>query len=221
MSRTAQAASPVTAEIEAASATLDELIARGRARGHVSLSELRTAFSEAGITPAEGRSLLRELSDRRSVRQREDTPVDPDDNERWKPFGDHVADHRPSACSQEPEEAARAGSRRYPGGRPRRPFTLGDSVHTHQTIGRRNCYRRAGGRPRQADQGGCSPSMLGRLEAPRPPVERQTQELEDRRGRLPRRAHAGGQPAPGGVGGHEVQRPRHVPARRRAEGTSG
>ncbi len=42
---------------------VDDLIQRGRSQGHLSLSELRTAFDEAGLTPAEGRSILRELSE--------------------------------------------------------------------------------------------------------------------------------------------------------------
>jgi RNA polymerase primary sigma factor len=42
---------------------VDELIQRGRSQGHLSLSELRTAFERAGIAPAEGRSILRELAD--------------------------------------------------------------------------------------------------------------------------------------------------------------
>jgi len=42
---------------------VDDLIQRGRSQGHLSLSELRTAFERAGIAPAEGRSILRELAD--------------------------------------------------------------------------------------------------------------------------------------------------------------
>jgi RNA polymerase primary sigma factor len=42
---------------------VDELIQRGRGQGHLSLADLRTAFDEAGLTPAEGRSILRELSE--------------------------------------------------------------------------------------------------------------------------------------------------------------
>lgn len=66
MSRTALATSPTVAEPaegKAASAALDELITRGRSQGHVSLAELRAAFSAAGINPADGRSILRELAD--------------------------------------------------------------------------------------------------------------------------------------------------------------
>ncbi|MFI7701394.1 RNA polymerase sigma factor [Nonomuraea sp. NPDC049480] len=44
-------------------ATLDQLLERGRNRGHLSLAELRDAFAEAGISPSEGRTILRELSE--------------------------------------------------------------------------------------------------------------------------------------------------------------
>ncbi|WP_157254113.1 RNA polymerase sigma factor [Nonomuraea typhae] len=54
MPRTAVAAPP---------ATLDQLLDRGRAQGHLSLAELRDAFAHAGISPAEGRSILRELTE--------------------------------------------------------------------------------------------------------------------------------------------------------------
>lgn len=42
---------------------LDALIDRGRAQGHLSLDEVRQAFKNAGISPAQGRSILRELSE--------------------------------------------------------------------------------------------------------------------------------------------------------------
>ena len=48
---------------EASTVRVDDLIQRGRNQGHLSLSELRTAFEQAGIAPAEGRSILRELAD--------------------------------------------------------------------------------------------------------------------------------------------------------------
>ncbi|MEV4805974.1 RNA polymerase sigma factor [Nonomuraea sp. NPDC049421] len=54
MPRTAVATPPVT---------LDQLIERGRNQGHLSLAELRDAFAEAGISPSEGRTILRELSE--------------------------------------------------------------------------------------------------------------------------------------------------------------
>ncbi len=48
---------------EVSTIRVDDLIQRGRSQGHLSLSELRTAFEQAGIAPAEGRSILRELAD--------------------------------------------------------------------------------------------------------------------------------------------------------------
>jgi RNA polymerase primary sigma factor len=50
-------------EVEGSKVRVDDLIQRGRSQGHLSLSELRTAFEQAGIAPAEGRSILRELAD--------------------------------------------------------------------------------------------------------------------------------------------------------------
>src|SRR6188472_1238462 len=48
---------------EASTTRVDDLIQRGRSQGHLSLAELRTAFDQAGLSPAEGRSILRELSE--------------------------------------------------------------------------------------------------------------------------------------------------------------
>jgi len=48
---------------ETSSTRVDDLIQRGRSQGHLSLSDLRTAFEQAGLTPAEARSILRELSE--------------------------------------------------------------------------------------------------------------------------------------------------------------
>ncbi|MCW2912601.1 MAG: polymerase, sigma 70 subunit, RpoD subfamily [Actinomycetia bacterium] len=53
----------VTSSVKPTEMPLDALLERGRAQGHLSLNEVRQAFETAGITPAEGRSLLRELSD--------------------------------------------------------------------------------------------------------------------------------------------------------------
>src|SRR5699024_11925252 len=47
----------------AADTALTDLITRGRAQGHLSLSELRSAFSAAGVSASEGRSILRELTE--------------------------------------------------------------------------------------------------------------------------------------------------------------
>ncbi|TDB71283.1 RNA polymerase sigma factor, partial [Actinomadura sp. KC216] len=48
---------------ESSSPALDDLLKRGRAQGRLSLDEVRGAFEAAGISPAQGRSILRELSD--------------------------------------------------------------------------------------------------------------------------------------------------------------
>src|SRR5580693_8689015 len=61
MPRIAMAA-PATDE-DASSTRVDDLIQRGRSQGHLSLSDLRTAFEQAGLPPAEARSIVRELSE--------------------------------------------------------------------------------------------------------------------------------------------------------------
>jgi len=64
MPRSAMATSSVAETDEEASTTrVDDLIQRGRSQGHLSLAELRRAFDQAGLTPAEGRSILRELAE--------------------------------------------------------------------------------------------------------------------------------------------------------------
>ncbi|MFC6082525.1 RNA polymerase sigma factor [Sphaerisporangium aureirubrum] len=60
MPRTAVATST---EREATPTIVAQVIDRGRAQGHLSLAELREAFHRARITPARGRSILRELTD--------------------------------------------------------------------------------------------------------------------------------------------------------------
>jgi RNA polymerase primary sigma factor len=59
MPRNAAAAAPA----ESATTPLEELLDRGRSLGHLSLDEVRKAFQETGITPAQGRSIIRELTD--------------------------------------------------------------------------------------------------------------------------------------------------------------
>jgi len=56
-------------------ADLEQLIDRGRNQGHLSLTELRDAFAQAGISPAEGRSILRELTDAGVSLAAEDEPA--------------------------------------------------------------------------------------------------------------------------------------------------
>jgi RNA polymerase primary sigma factor len=65
MPRTAIMESPAhgAADDEATTASLDELVQRGRAQGHLPLTELRATFQTANITAAEGRSILRELTE--------------------------------------------------------------------------------------------------------------------------------------------------------------
>jgi RNA polymerase primary sigma factor len=64
MPQIAMATSPLAlADEEANTTRVDDLIQRGRSQGHLSLAELRNAFDQAGLTPAEGRSILRELTE--------------------------------------------------------------------------------------------------------------------------------------------------------------
>jgi RNA polymerase primary sigma factor len=48
---------------EAGATHVDELVRRGRRQGYLMLPELRNALEQANVTPAEARSILRELSD--------------------------------------------------------------------------------------------------------------------------------------------------------------
>src|SRR3954464_5506495 len=59
MPRNAAAAAPTVPT----TTPLEELLDRGRSQGHLSLDEVRKAFQEAGITPTQGRSIIRELTD--------------------------------------------------------------------------------------------------------------------------------------------------------------
>src|SRR3954447_16967738 len=56
-------AAAVTSPQESHPLPLEELLERGRTQGRLSLDEVRTAFGQAGITPAQGRSILRDLSE--------------------------------------------------------------------------------------------------------------------------------------------------------------
>src|ERR1700743_2053968 len=58
-----RSATTAPADEEASSSRVDDLIQRGRSQGHLSLSDLRTAFEQAGLQPTEARSILRELSE--------------------------------------------------------------------------------------------------------------------------------------------------------------
>ncbi len=68
----------IDSDDEANTTRVDDLIQRGRSQGHLSLAELRTAFDQAGLTPAEGRSILRELSEA-GVRLANELTEDPKD----------------------------------------------------------------------------------------------------------------------------------------------
>ncbi|GAA2439674.1 RNA polymerase sigma factor [Actinomadura vinacea] len=63
MPRTAMPISAETPPTEGTSPALDALLERGRDRGRLSLAEVRRAFEAAGISPSQGRSILRELSE--------------------------------------------------------------------------------------------------------------------------------------------------------------
>ncbi|SEG81565.1 RNA polymerase primary sigma factor [Thermomonospora echinospora] len=72
MPRTAVQAPPQ----EATTAPLEDLLERGRAQGHLSLGEVRAAFEAAGISPAQGRSILREISEAGvSLASEDETPA--------------------------------------------------------------------------------------------------------------------------------------------------
>ncbi len=62
MARTATAAPRVRAD-EDTMTHVDELIQRGRGQGHLSLPELRDALDQARVSPAEARSIIRELTE--------------------------------------------------------------------------------------------------------------------------------------------------------------
>src|SRR5215831_12345305 len=62
MPRNATAASP-RHDDEATMTHVDELVQRGRAQGHLSLPDLRSAFERARISPTEARSIVRELTE--------------------------------------------------------------------------------------------------------------------------------------------------------------
>jgi len=158
MPRTASARSAARASQDrgAASAGLDELIRRGRAQGHLSLAELRATFQEAGISAAEGRSLIRELAEA-GVRLADESgePVDLGDGSvpdasgeapdaSGEPAGEEIGDAEVEASAHAAsEDSASLGTSDGTG--PARADTdlddqtpaIGDSVHTYlKAIGR-------------------------------------------------------------------------------------
>ncbi|MBB6120139.1 sigma-70 family RNA polymerase sigma factor [Nocardiopsis algeriensis] len=151
---------------EAARAALTDLISRGRSRGQLSLSELRTAFIAAGVSAGDGRSILRELTDhgvRLANRDEDSAPVAETDAE------DDVLEDTLIATAPDTDEApktAKVSARKGPAPRRKARTTrrakkteptvesldqetgeadlddhspaMGDSVHTYlKAIGRR------------------------------------------------------------------------------------
>jgi RNA polymerase primary sigma factor len=98
----------IDSDDEASTTRVDDLIQRGRSQGHLSLAELRTAFDQAGLTPAEGRSILRELSEA-GVRLANELAEDP------KPPKARAS--RSTAAATRGAKSAGARRRDRPGGR--------------------------------------------------------------------------------------------------------
>src|SRR6516164_172725 len=128
MPRIAMATSPVVETDEEASTTrVDDLIQRGRSQGHLSLAELRNAFDQAGLTPAEGRSILRELTES-GVRLANELAVEPGD----EPDIDLDPISDADVVSLEAEAAALSEADLDD-----QTPAMGDSVHTYlKSIGR-------------------------------------------------------------------------------------
>ena len=180
-------------------------------------------ISRSGPGHAEYDACDRPRADRRRGRSRASTGPTPEARRR-EPRADR-------------DQLRARGRRRHGAGRPRRRWrgrvrksevdlddqtsVMGDSVHTYlKSIGRTSLLTAEQEvEPGQADRGWpVRRAQAGDREqtcrAELPPRSR-----GGRRGRPPGQgAHARGQPAPGGLGGQEVQRPRAVPARRRAGG---
>ncbi|GAB3213102.1 RNA polymerase sigma factor [Marinactinospora thermotolerans] len=145
MSRTALATSPTVADTaadNAASAALNELITRGRSQGHLSLAELRDAFSSAGISPADGRSILRELTDS-GVRlangdDRSTDAVDPDADDEALEEALDTNGPAPAVSRTRRSKTASADSEAPEADLDDQSPAMGDSVHTYlKAIGRR------------------------------------------------------------------------------------
>ncbi|WP_433508795.1 sigma-70 family RNA polymerase sigma factor [Nonomuraea sp. CA-143628] len=151
MPRTAVATPPTT---------LDQLIDRGRAQGHLSLAELRDAFAEAGISPSDGRSILRELTEAGVSLAAEDEPslgrapsrkaTRKTTTKRAKSTRSKAAEPKTESASQDedaPDELALSPDATAPDDAELESETIdlddnqsvmGDSVHTYlKSIGRR------------------------------------------------------------------------------------
>jgi RNA polymerase primary sigma factor len=150
MARTATAASRVRAD-EDTMTHVDELIQRGRGQGYLSLPELRDAFDKARVSPAEARSIIRELTE--AGVQLGNEPSDQaaagelavGDSEVGELTADLDAELAELAAGDVTERAAGAGTpdAGETGAAPETDLddqtsVMGDSVHTYlKSIGRR------------------------------------------------------------------------------------
>jgi RNA polymerase primary sigma factor len=153
MARTATAASHVRTD-EDTMTHVDELIQRGRGQGYLSLPELRDAFDKARVSPAEARSIIRELTEAGVQLGNEPTEgavptaggeLASGDSEVGDPTGDLDAELAELAGGDPAEPAAVAATAGV-GEAVAAPETdlddqtsvMGDSVHTYlKSIGRR------------------------------------------------------------------------------------
>jgi len=148
MTPTATAASLARGD-EATMTRVDTLVQSGRAGGQVSLPELRTAFEEAGISAAEGRSILRELAEAgvrlgderaegtRRARRTADAAADPEAgaeaDAETETETDVMADAEAEAAAISDPDSASALEADLDDQTP----AMGDSVHTYlKSIGR-------------------------------------------------------------------------------------
>ncbi|HEX6469642.1 MAG TPA: RNA polymerase sigma factor [Streptosporangiaceae bacterium] len=148
-------AAAVTSPEESLTLPLEELLERGRTQGRLSLDEVRRAFGAAGITPAQGRSILRDLSEA-GVRVASDHEPGPDDGPaidaasvdaadavHGTPLADEdvAADADPGADMVEGPDDAGAQSADEADAEADlddQTTAMGDSVHTYlKSIGRR------------------------------------------------------------------------------------
>jgi RNA polymerase primary sigma factor len=159
MPRTA-VVTPVGANGETSKVRVDDLIQRGRSQGHLSLSELRSAFEQAGIAPAEGRSILRELAEagiqmanetakgKRTVKDAGAKASTAKATRRPKtatkgadraPQGNGANGEIEDAAEAEAEALAEAGDKFAEADLDDQGPAMGDSVHTYlKSIGRRS-----------------------------------------------------------------------------------
>ncbi len=103
---------------EAGTTRVDDLIQRGRSQGHLSLAELRTAFDQAGLTPAEGRSILRELSEAGVRLANELAQHSPAQHDPAETKGSSKGRQARSAPARNAKQAAQAAGAAAPGSDP-------------------------------------------------------------------------------------------------------